>query len=271
MHKKLFSLFPALLCLTTPARAIGAQVSTIIGRVVGDSGIALAGAEVVLNGPQNLQRTNDRGEFTFNRVPAGFQIIGVRMTGYAPRVDTIEVEDAGEIRRDFRLTRIETTLPRVPVTATSKLLDLKLAEFHERRRTSGGGRFLDSAEFANTRGTRMSDRLSKLPGVLIQRGRGSEVFITNTRLRKPGEPGSRSMCRSLVWMDGVNLGVEFNVNELNPASIAAIEWYAGEFVPAKLTAQPRYSSNSTTPAPGMAKVNPPVTQSYCGVLVIWLR
>ena len=260
----------ALLCLTITAQAAGAQASVIIGRVVNDSGVPLAGAEVVLNGPKNLQRTNEKGEFTFTRVPSGFQIIGVRMTGFAPRVDTIEVEDAGEIRRDFRLSRIETTLPRVPVTATSKLLDLKLAEFHERRKTSGGGRFLDSAEFANTRGTRMSDRLSKLPGVLVQRGRGSEVFITNTRVRKPGEPGSKSMCRSLVWMDGVNLGVEFNVNELNPSHVAAVEWYAGEFVPAKLTAQPRWSSNMTV-SPSQQKATVPPTQSYCGVLVIWLR
>ena len=258
-----------LLCITTDARVAAAQVSTIFGRVLNDSGRALAGAEVVLNGPQNLQRTNERGEFTFTRVPPGFQIIGVRMAGYAPRVDTIEVEDAGEIRREFRLSRIEVTLPNVPVTTTP--LDLKLAEFHERRRTSGGGRFLDSAEFANTRGTRMSDRLAKLPGVLIQRGIGSEVFITNTRIRRPGEPGSKSMCRSLVWMDGVNLGVEFNVNQLNPASIAAVEWYAGEFVPAKLAPQPRFSANSTTPAPGGARVNPPIPQYYCGVLVIWLR
>ena len=260
-----------LLGLTIATQAAGAQAAVIIGRVLTDSGVVLVGAEVVLNGPQNLQRTNEKGEFTFNRVPAGFQIVGVRMAGYAPKVDTIEVEDAGEIRRDFKLTRIETTLPRVPVTATSNLLDLKLAEFHERRKTSGAGRFLDSAEFANTRGTRMSDRLSKLPGVLIQRGRGSEVFITNTRVRRPGEPGSKSMCRSLVWMDGVNLGVEYNVNELNPSHVAAIEWYAGEFVPAKLTAQPRFSSNSTTPAPGGAKVNAPIPQGYCGVLVIWLR
>lgn len=253
------------------AQVADAQVSVIIGRVLTDSGLAIVGAEIVLNGPQNLQRTNEKGEFTFTRVPAGFQIIGIRMSGFAPKIDTIEVEDAGEIRREYRLQRIETTLPKVPVTATSKSIDLKLAEFNERRKTAGGGRFLDSAEFANTRGTRMSDRLSKLPGVLIQRGTGSEVFITNTRIRKPGEPGSKSMCRSLVWMDGVNLGVEFNVNQLNPESIAAIEWYAGEFVPAKLAAQPRFSANSTTPAPGGAKVNPPILQYYCGVLVIWLR
>jgi hypothetical protein len=248
-----------LLCLTMVAQAAVAQGSIIIGRVLSDSGMVLVGAEVVLNGPQNVQRTNEKGEFTFTRIPAGFQIIGVRMPGFALKVDTIEVEDAGEIRREYRLARVATELPRVPVTTTQ--LDRKLAEFHERRKL-GVGRFLDSAEFANTRGTRMSDRLAKLPGVLIQRGRGSEVFVTNTRTRSPGEPGSRGMCRSLVWLDGVNVGIEFNVNQLDPSIIAAVEWYAGTLnVPAKLATQPRFSANATSAT----------TEPYCGILVIWLR
>lgn len=236
----------------------GLAQASITGRVLRDSGMVLVGAEVVLNGPQNSQRTDERGEFRFTRVPAGKQIVGVRMPGFAPRVDTIEVADAGEIRREFRLARIETKLPEVPVRTTP--LDRKLVEFHERRRSLGTGRFLDSAEFANTRGTRTSDRLAKLPGVLVQRGRGSAVFITNTRQRLPGEPGSGSFCRSLVWLDGVNLGTEYNVNELDPSIIAAVEWYAStQNAPAKLVAPPR--PNAMTGR----------IEQYCGILVIWLR
>lgn len=235
--------------------AISAQTSVaqvvIIGRVLSDSGAVIVGAEVVLNGPQNLQRTDEKGEFRFTRVPAGPQIVGVRMPGFAPRVDTIEVADAGELRRDFKLTRIETTLPRVPVTAT--LLDRKLLEFHERRKF-GIGRFLDSAEFANVHGTKTSDRLASLPGVRIERGRATEAFVTNTRQRLPGEPGSQSWCRALVWLDNVNVGTKFNVNELDPTIIAAVEWYAGEASIPLRFAVPQKGSDR-----------------YCGVLVIWLR
>lgn len=259
MRMRVRALLLSALCLTSLAQTAGAQAAVIVGKVLSDSGMVLVGAEVVLNGPQNLQRTNENGEFRFTRVPAGFQIIGVRMPGFAVRVDTIEVEDAGEIRREFRLSRIETTLPKVPVTTTP--LDRKLVEFYERRKL-GVGRFLDSAEFANTRGTRTSDRLARLPGVLIQRGRGSEVFVANARVRKPGEPGPRNFCKSLVWLDGVNLGTEYNVNQLDPSIIAAVEWYAGSLnVPAKLAAQPRFSANATTNQ----------TESYCGILVIWLK
>lgn len=252
-----------LLALLTQTAA--AQGSTIFGRVISDSGMPLAGAEVVLNGPQNLQRTNERGEFTFARVPAGFQVIGVRMAGFAPNVDTVEVEDAGEIRREYRLSRIETTLPKVPVTAT--LLDLKLAEFHERRRL-GAGRFLDSAQFANLRGSRTSDRIGKLPAVVILRGRNSaEAFIANQRNRPRNNTGvlDRSnpgiapvWCKAMIWLDGLKVGTDFNINSLDPSVIAAVEWYASEAtVPAKYNVIQRDGS----------LFNP----RFCGVLAIWLR
>ena len=238
------------LLLAVSVQTVMAQ-AVIIGRVLSDSGAVIAGAEVVLNGPQNLQRTDEKGEFRFTRVPAGKQIVGVRMPGFAPRVDTIEVADAGELRRDFKLTRIETTLPKVPVTAT--LLDRKLLEFHERRKF-GIGRFLDSAEFANGRGTKTSDRLASLPGIRIERGRATEAFVTNTRVRTMGEPGSKSWCRALVWVDNVNLGTNFNVNELDPSIIAAVEWYAGEASIPLRFAVPQKPNDR-----------------YCGVLVIWIR
>jgi hypothetical protein len=235
----------ATLCLV--AQSSAAQGSSFIGRVLTDSGVPIAGAEVVLNGPQNSQRTNAKGEFRFTAVPAGEHIIGVRMPGYAPRIDTIEVAEAGEIHRDFRLSRIEATLPEVPVTAT--LLDRRLYEFHERRRF-GIGRFLDSAEFAKAHGTRTSDKLARLPGLIILRGRFSDAYVANNRQRTQ----RGGLCRSAIWLDGVNLGIDYNVNLLDPGEIAAIEWYAGQAsIPARFNTPPRAG------------------QRYCGVLVIWTR
>ena len=240
----------ALVSIALVAPATHAQ-STFTGRVLSDSGLVLAGAEVVLNGPQNLYRTNTSGEFRFTAVPAGQNIVGIRMPGFAPMIDTIDVADAGEVRREYRLSRIEATLPEVPVTAT--LLDRKLWEFHERRRF-GIGRFLDSAEFANTRGTRTADRLTRLPGLIILRGRFSDAYVANNRqIPLKGGPNGEP-CKSAVWLDNINLGLDFNVNELDPSLIVAIEWYAGQAsIPARFNVPSR---------PG---------KPYCGVLVIWTR
>jgi len=236
----------ALISIALVAPAVHAQGSTFMGRVLTDSGVAIAGAEVVLTPPPMTQRTNGRGEFRFVELTAGDYIVSVRMPGFAPKADTIEVADAGEVRGEYRLSRIET-LPEVPVTAS--LLDRKLGEFHERRRF-GIGRFLDSAEFANTRGTRTADKLTRLPGLIVVRGRFSDAYVANNRQILP----NGRLCKSAVWLDNINLGLDFNVNELDPSLIVAIEWYAGQAsIPARFNVPPR---------PG---------QPYCGVLVIWTR
>ena len=219
------------------------QASTFNGRVLTDSGAPLPGAEIVLAALQRTIRADAKGEFRFTAVPAGTHIVGIRMPGYQPRGDTIEVADAGNVHREYRLARGEATLPEVPVTTTS--LDRRLRDFHERRKL-GIGRFLDSAEFADTRGTRTSDRLAKLPGLQIVRGRASEAFVRSTR-----QPG---FCPATVWINGVRVGADFNVNEFDPIIIAAIEWYAGQSsIPAQFNVPGR---------PG---------QIVCGVLVIWTR
>jgi hypothetical protein len=237
--------------LSIAATSSEAQGSLFTGRVVADSvRTPLVGAEVIVPALALAQRTNELGEFRFTAMPAGEHVVHVRMPGYAPKVDTIEVADAGESRREYRLSRIETTLPEVPVTAS--LLDRKLFEFHERR-ALGVGRFLDSAEFAKTRGIRTSDRLRSLPGVVIMRGSFSDGYVANNRQRVLGG-GPAAWCKAAIWLDGVNLGIDYNVNQLDPSIIVAIEWYAGQAtIPAKFN----------TPArPG---------QTYCGVLVIWTR
>lgn len=234
-----------LICLTNRAHGQG---SVFAGKVLVDSLLTpLAGAEIMIDKLGRFQRSNERGEFRFTGIPAGEYTVLVRLAGFAPRLDTIVVADAGDATREYRLAEIRVTLPEVPVTTS--LLDRKLAEFHERRRM-GIGRFLDSAEFANARGTRTSDRLRKLPGLTIGRGRFlNEAYVLSTRV------GGGRGCRAAIWLDGVNLWTDYSVNHLDPSTIAAVEWYAGQAsLPAKFNVTP------STPQ-----------KAYCGVLVIWTR
>jgi len=86
----------------------------------------------------------------------------------------------------------------------------------------------------------------------VVRGRfSSEAYIANTRSRSRG---GGPLCRALIFIDNINQGTSFNVNELDPSVVAAVEWYAGEAsVPARFAIGARRN------------------QSYCGVLAIWLR
>ena len=215
-----------------------AQGSAFTGRVLTDSGVPLAGAQVVLRAKRT--NTNAKGEFKLASLTAGEHLVLVRMPGFAPKTDTIEVADAGEARREYRLSRVTAVLPEVRSTTT--LTDRRLAEFYDRREF-GMGRFLDSTEFANTAGTRTSDRLRRLPGVTIGRGRFSDAYVWS----------SRGRCAANVWMDGLNLGTGYDVNLLDPSIILAIEWY---------------------PSPGMTPVQFSMVKrgaSHCAVLVIWTK
>ena len=216
-----------------------AQGSAFTGRVLTDSGLPLAGAEIVANAKR--ARSNAKGEFKLTSLVAGEHLVLVRMPGYSPKADTIEVADAGEVRREYRLSRTQAILPEVRSTTT--LTDRRLEQFYSRKQF-GMGRFLDSTEFANTVGMRTSDRLRRLPSVMVGRGRfSSEGYIWS----------SRGRCAANVWMDGLNLGTGFDVNTLDPSIILAIEWY---------------------PSPGMTPVEFSMVKrgaSHCAVLVIWTK
>ena len=225
----------AALLLSTAAHPQG---STFTGRVLTDSGLPLAGAQVVLSAKRT--NTGANGEFKLTSIIAGEHSVLVRMPGFAPKVDTIDVADAGDVRREYRLSRIQSILPEVPVTTT--LTDRKLADFYSRKQF-GMGRFLDSAQFAKTNGTRTSDKLMRLPGLLIQRGRFSDAIVMS----------SRGRCLASIWMDGLNLGTGFDVNMLDPSTILAVEWY---------------STPAMTPVQfSMVKRG----ASHCAVLVLWTK
>jgi hypothetical protein len=228
----------SLLAFAALAPSVHAQGSRFTGRVLTDSGVPLIGAEVVLAAQRT--RTNSIGQFRLDSLRTGEYVVVVRMPGYAPKGDTIEVEEAGEVRREYRLSRTLAILPEVPVVTT--LVDRMLADFHDRRRF-GAGRFLDSTEFAKASGTRTSDKLRRLPGLIITRGRFSESYVTSTRGR----------CPASIWVDGLHFGTGYDVNMFDAGSIVAVEWY---------------SSPATIPVEfGMSK---PGVRA-CAVLVLYTR
>jgi hypothetical protein len=229
----------AFLGLSLSASSTPAQSSVFAGRVLSDSGLVLHGAAVVIAALQRSIRTNEKGEFQFTAVQTGEHIVSVRMPGYAPKIDTIEVADAGESRREYRLARVSASLPEVPVTAT--LGDRMLADFENRRRY-GAGRFLDSTQFANSHGTRTSDRLARLSGLMISRGRNAAIVMS-----------TRGRCPATIWVDGLNYGTGIDINMFDVNSIVAVEWYSS---PATIPVQFHVSR---------------IGIRNCAVLMLWTR
>ena len=92
---------------------------TVRGRIVETgSGAPVAGATVTVNGTRLGAMSGNDGRYVITQVPAGNQVLAVRMLGFAPKSDTVAVTDNGEVTADFTITRSASQLSEVVVTAT---------------------------------------------------------------------------------------------------------------------------------------------------------
>ena len=93
---------------------------TIVGRVTDSaSGQSVSGASVRVAGVKNLSAvTSDSGNFTLRDVPAGDQVLLVRMFGYKPAERTVTVTDSQRTSVRIVLVPVPTILSGVVTTAT---------------------------------------------------------------------------------------------------------------------------------------------------------
>ena len=91
----------------------------IVGRVIDSaSGAGLGGAAVRIAGSQLSAVTSDSGNFTFKTVPAGDQVLTVKLFGYKPVERTVTVVDSQRTIVRIGLVAIPTVLSGVVTTAT---------------------------------------------------------------------------------------------------------------------------------------------------------
>jgi TonB-linked SusC/RagA family outer membrane protein len=92
---------------------------TVTGRVTDSaSGQGLGGASVKVEGAKLSAVTSDSGHFTLKDVPAGEQVLSVRLFGYKPLAHTITVVDSQQTVVKFVLVPVPTVLSGVVTTAT---------------------------------------------------------------------------------------------------------------------------------------------------------
>lgn len=230
--------------------ASAAQGRTVFaGFVVADSTqVPMAAAQVALPELSRATFTNKDGAFRFDSVSVGSHRVLVRHIGYGP-LDTVLTFAAGRVTaRRIVLTRVVRL-----DTVVTEAQEARLSSFEENRKV-GLGHFLTRADLAKMEGQTLSAVLEGFPGVKIARGNSTHAWIIGTR-RPPslgGTPapgmadrlaGAPLGCYPMVYLDGMQLfnpgrttedhGVRsysdplFDLRDLSPESIEAIEWYAG--------------------------------------------
>jgi len=101
-----------------PAVAQQTQGGSVAGKVTDERGTAVSGADVMIEGTSRSAQTGGTGEYLIEDVPAGSQVVRVRMIGFRSQADTVSVVEGGRAAADISLTRDPLQLQTMVVTAT---------------------------------------------------------------------------------------------------------------------------------------------------------
>ncbi|MEA3244856.1 MAG: carboxypeptidase regulatory-like domain-containing protein [Gemmatimonadota bacterium] len=225
-----------------PAQGPAGRLSGVVRDT--ETSAPVAGATVLVLGTPLAAESDSAGRFTLSMVPTGTRIVVSRKIGYSPAMVTLRLSEGDSAAVFLYMRQAPQMLPTASVVEAERLLE----PFRERRRF-GHGAFMDYDEVQRAPGSRMSEKLRSLPGlqIIYSRTRSNSVTIASTR----GPDGMRNgVCYSATMINGVQV-FDMSVNDIQPNTVAAIEWYAG---PAQIPAQ-------FNGKPG----------TNCGLLIIWLR
>ncbi len=224
-----------------PVTADTQPKGAIAGTVRDSAGAPVPGARVE-TGPKSWAMTDSAGGFALHNLPVGPVVITVRRIGFAPLVTYWDLGPF-TLTLDLRIRAFPTLLPTVYAQAQPEPFDARLAGFNARR-ASKLGFFITRAQIDSLGTFRMTDVLTRIPGVRVFTMRAS--LGTSVTLA-----GSR--CPPLVMVDGfpASLG-SFDLNMIDLSTVEGIEVYLhGSSVPAELAG--------------------PYGMEACGVIGIWSR
>ena len=221
------------LAAQTVARAdsTGAPVlgtARVTGRVIDNAGKPLANARVQLEGSTRVATTRANGDFSLDSLPAGTQSIAVRLLGYAPVEQAVDLVSSRPSTVTIKMTEFVPVLEAVRVSAARER-GLESVGFNRRRRT-GQGHYMDEEDI-NENSSYFSDVLRAAPGLRIVPSGMNRQVVTASR--------NPNGC-VLVWVDGTmwqSLEPGDIDDYLRPSELAAIEVYSPSTTPAEFQAK----------------------------------
>jgi len=263
LRRALLALLALLACLLPVL--VAAQTASFRGRVLTDSTEHPIPGVVVSIPELKLQATSDSlGNFIIANVSPGAHIVSARKIGFGPITTRVTFARSEVIEADLLLTPTSAqSLPEVNVE-TKTAPHGKLIEFDERRNAGNGGRFLTQADLEKHSFATFTDALRVLPGLELRRDPAkNEWYAVAGRMATAacalcggGGAGPPPSCLAAVVVDGafVFQGYQgetpFNLNSINPTTIAGVEYYANAAsMPVKYNG----------------------TRGSCGLLMIWTK
>jgi Carboxypeptidase regulatory-like domain/TonB-dependent Receptor Plug Domain len=194
--------------------------SRLTGTVLNESGRPVGDAVVEVRRTGLPARTDASGRFDLAGLPVGTHVLEVRRIGFAPQNNVVQLAAASPTTVTVALEKPVRLLDAVRVTART-LYSRRQAEIEQRRRR-GFGHYIMRDELERNVGGRVTDMLRRVPGV--------RIYPTSTgNLVAFRGPTTSGPCRPTVFLDGLRLGVEEDLDALTTvSSLEAIEVYTSE-------------------------------------------
>jgi hypothetical protein len=227
----------------TAARAQG--TGTLRGVVIDSATRApVSGAEVSAAVLRQFARTDDHGQFTLDKLPAGELELSIRRVGYEPQRETILATGGPRDSVLIVLVAQPAVLSGVSVSAAARRQREGIKGFYTRR-ARGIGTFI-TREDLEARHARVPTDALNLPGIAVVHTRyGTAVrFTTTSSLRRN--------CTPTLWIDGQR-APRMELDDIPVDDIEGIELYHGPSV----TPGEFWQGNQSNTA--------------CGTIVVWSR
>lgn len=246
--------------LPGPSAVVGTVVDAGSGQAVPAADVALrdGGGSVVV-----VTVSEDDGSFRIHPPGPGEYTLEVSRIGFETLSGDLAFESEGSmtLRIGLRLRPVEVEGLSAEARARPRNTEMSFAGF-EARRKMGKGTFFDEADIVRRKPSRLTDLVSRAPGLTVMRDGGRPVDVIMLR-NQGGFRGSRP-CFPEIWLDGLRIregGYDVSPGRSNPAGsflndvippeqVAGIEVYAG------ISQIPAQFNRST---------------AMCGVVVLWSR
>jgi hypothetical protein len=234
---------------TTPRALLeeaGIQVidlsGTIIGRVTDEAGRrGVQEVSVLFAGDARKQTITDRsGEFILIDLPPGLATLEFSRLGYQTRTVELNVRGGRTTEVEAAMSVQPIELDPIEVVVRSKFLE---RNGYYRREQQGFGTHFQRRDLEELNLVHLSRLFYRIPGARVQYDRYGGAIIAGR------QSFGRRTCAMQVYLDGLPMFPPFDIDQIMPEMVEAIEVYRGPQAPI----QYRNSLNA------------------CGTILIWTR
>lgn len=140
------------------------------GRVIDDQNLSLPGANVLLTGTNYGTITDQKGDFSFAKLPAGTYEVNVSYLGYGQLTKSVEIRDGETTTLNFKLN--EAALEAAEFIVFGDRLKGQARALNQQKNNANITNIVSSDQIGRFPDANVGDALKRIPGITMQNDQG---------------------------------------------------------------------------------------------------